>query len=217
MKQQAIVFTAPGRAELVEKPIPVPCPGQVVVQTAISTISSGTERANLVGEVNVGIYSYDTVAVFPRQSGYSSSGIVTAVGPGVTSVQVGDRVAIEVTGVGAGLDGALDCMAPMGRVALLGCTRHSDFSIDYYHKVHGPGISLIGAHTMARPGTDSSSGLWTTRDDVGAIAALVAGERLEFGSMVQEVHSPAEAPQVYGRLAAGNAFSLIQFDWSRLS
>lgn len=337
MKQQAIVFTAPGRAELVEKPIPVPCPGQVVVQTAISTISSGTERANLVGEVNVGIYSYDTVAVFPRQSGYSSSGIVTAVGPGVTSVQVGDRVAmswslhqqfnrlpegqvyrlapevgfgeaalwhiatfplaairkcrlemgesalvmgqgvlgmmavkllraagavpvaaadpvpekraqalrlgadgafdpfapdfaeqvkaltggvrvaIEVTGVGAGLDGALDCMAPMGRVALLGCTRHSDFSIDYYHKVHGPGISLIGAHTMARPGTDSSSGLWTTRDDVGAIAALVAGGRLEFGSMVQEVHSPAEASQVYGRLAAGNAFPLIQFDWSRLS
>ena len=35
---------------------------------------------------------------------------------------------IEVTGIGAGLDGILDCMARYGRVALLGCTRNKDFT-----------------------------------------------------------------------------------------
>lgn len=56
----------------------------------------------------------------------------------------GANVAIEVTGLGAGLNTTLDCMAKFGRVALLGCTRNSDFSIDYYRKVHIPGITQIG-------------------------------------------------------------------------
>ena len=63
----------------------------------------------------------------------------------------GVKVGIEVTGVGAALDGILDCMARFGRVALLECTRSSDFTIDYYRKVHGLGITLVGAHTNARP------------------------------------------------------------------
>ncbi len=62
----------------------------------------------------------------------------------------GVNVYIEVTGLGIGLVQALDCMEMMGRVALLGCTRSSKFEIDYYVKVHGRGISLIGAHTNAR-------------------------------------------------------------------
>ena len=41
----------------------------------------------------------------------------------------GVNVAIEVTGVGAGFNEALDCMAKFGRVALLGCTRSSDFTV----------------------------------------------------------------------------------------
>ena len=71
----------------------------------------------------------------------------------------GAKVGIEVTGIGAGLDGILDCMARFGRVALLGCTRNKEFTIDYYRKVHGPGITLIGAHTNARPSCESSNGL----------------------------------------------------------
>ena len=63
------------------------------------------------------------------------------------------NTAIEVAGQGAGLDETLDCIAKLGRVALLGCTRNSDFTIDYYRKVHGPGITLIGTHTLARPET----------------------------------------------------------------
>ncbi len=128
----------------------------------------------------------------------------------------GANVGIEVTGIGAGLDGILDCMAPFGRVALLGCTRNRDFTIDYYRKVHGPGITLIGAHTFARPKIESFAGWWTQRDDVESLIRLVATNRLNLASMVDEIHSPVDAEQVYGRLLTDKTFPIVEFDWRRL-
>ena len=336
MRNRQIVFTAPGIAELLEKEIAAPGPGQVLVKLHVSTISSGTERANVSGDPNIGPASHDPVAHFPRVLGYSSAGTVTQVGEGVTSVAPGDRVAaywgthavynclpeknvvkieddnisfseaallhiacfplaairkchlelgesalvmgqgilgqlavlllraggaapviaadpnpvkreralklgadfaldplapdfaqtvktitkgganvaIEVTGIGAGLDGALDCMKPFGRVALLGCTRHSDFTIDYYRKVHGPGISLIGAHTNARPKQESSQGLWTTCDDITALMKLLSCGRLSIIDLIEEVHSPLECREIYRRLCKEKSFPVVQFDWS---
>jgi len=127
----------------------------------------------------------------------------------------GARVAIEVTGVGAGLNSVLDVMAPMGRVALLGCTRSSDFSVDYYHKVHGRGIALFGAHTWARPGRDSSPGRFTHRDDAKAFLKLVELGRLSLDGYVADVRAPAECDEVYARLAKGGDFPITQFDWTR--
>ncbi len=126
----------------------------------------------------------------------------------------GAKVALEITGKGQGLDMVLDVMARMGRVALLGCTRDADFSIDYYRKVHGPGISLIGAHTAARPREESSAGLWTERDDALAVLSLVKHGRLSLADLVEEVHAPTEAQAVYTRLATERAFPVVQFDWS---
>jgi len=128
----------------------------------------------------------------------------------------GVRVAIEVTGNGKALDGTLDCMAKFGRVALLGCTRHSDFTIDYYHKVHGPGITLIGAHTMARPTAESSNGMWTQQDDMRTLLQLTEGGRLSLKDMISQIHSPEEAPAVYTRLATQPGFPIVQFDWRLL-
>lgn len=125
----------------------------------------------------------------------------------------GVKVAIEVTGKGQGLDMALDCMARFGRVALLGCTRNSDFSIDYYRKVHGPGITLIGAHTVARPAKESFGGWWCERDDALAILNMIKYQRLDLAQMIREIHSPADAPAVFSRLAAEKTFPLVQFDW----
>ena len=107
-------------------------------------------------------------------------------------------------------------MKKFGRVALLGCTRHSDFTVDYYKKVHGPGITLIGAHTQARPDFESYPGYWTTHDDVMAIQRLIAHGRLKLETLIDEVHSPAEAPEIYARLAEEKSFPLVQFDWSRI-
>jgi len=336
MTTRQIQFVAPGIAELNEIPMEAPAPGMVTVRLAVSSISSGTERANLTGDPNIS-YAKNGEVTFPRILGYSSAGEITALGEGVEGFSVGDRVglswsththyqniaaerlfrlddgisyeeaalwhiatfplaairkcrlevgesaivmgmgvlglmavkllriagavpviaadpvpekrkmalelgadhaldpfepgfaqtvkqltngganaAVEVTGNGGALDGVLDCMARFGRVALLGCTRNSDFTIDYYRKIHGPGITLIGAHTQARPRYESHGGWWTEKDDIQAIRKLHAFGRLELAGMVEETHSPLECGEVYARLAAEKSFPLVQFDWRKL-
>ena len=135
----------------------------------------------------------------------------------VKELSGGIRVAIEVTGVGPALDTTLDCMAPFGRVALLGCTRDSDFTIDYYRKVHAPGITLVGAHTKARPKQESSAGWFTEKDDREAILKLMACGRLDFSHMNEETVSPADCGEVFRRLATDPAFPcVVQWDWRQL-
>lgn len=332
-----ILFPRANAAELQDYEPNLPGPGEVLTRIMVSTISSGTERANISGEINVSIKAPSDVAIFPRSGGYSSAGIVEAVGEGVTKVKPGDRVAlswsthcelctlpeifvhklddeltfeqgallhisifplaavrkcrveigesaivmgqgilgliavpllkaagavpviaadpipekrekalacgadyaldpfdpdfakkvkeltgggvkvaIEVTGNGKALDTVLDCMAKFGRVALLGCTRHSDFTIDYYHKVHGPGITMVGAHTDARPENDSSAGWWTQPDDIKAVMHLIKFGRYDPAAMIDETHSPVDAPEVYQRLLTEPSFPMVQFDWRKL-
>ncbi len=129
----------------------------------------------------------------------------------------GVNVAIEVTGQGAGLNEALDCMARFGRVALLGCTRESNFTVDYYKKVHGPGISLIGAHTLARPEKDSYPGYFTTQDDMKTILNLCSSKRIDLKSLIEKTYSPTECPDVYLSLINDKNFpAVVQFDWSEV-
>lgn len=335
MKTKQIIFSAVNTAELIEKEPEELTPHSVMVRTAFSTVSCGTERANIMGDPNVHGAGAASVS-FPRGLGYSSAGCVVAVGEAVKSVRVGDRVvvfwgkhmefnvvdeknvvkieddgislqaaaisfitafpmaairktrlemgesaivmglgilgilavkllrlagampivavdpnpdrraialkngadfafdpmdrdfaeqvkavtggganvAIEVTGVGAGLNEALDCMAKFGRVALLGCTRNSDFTVDYYKKVHSPGITLIGAHTNARPEAESHGGWFTHRDDIRAVLKLCTGKRLVLDDIIEEVHRPADCGAVYERLVFDKRFPIVvQFDW----
>lgn len=337
MECKQIVFTEKNKAELltVENEMG---PGDVMVETMVSTISCGTERANLTGDPNVRATGASAV-MFPRKTGYNSAGVVVKTGSEVKSVKPGDRVvvywgfhkdynivpehkvvkiedekisfetgamsfissfpmaairktrlemgesaivmglgilgmiavkllraagavpviaadpnparceialkngadyavdplsadfaeevkrisgggvnvAIEVTGVGAGFNEALDCMAKFGRVALLGCTRNSDFTVDYYKKIHAPGITVIGAHTIARPEVESHPGWFTHRDDIAAVLRLCSGGRLCLENLVEETHSPEECTAVYERLAFDKNFPVVvQFDWRRL-
>ena len=338
MKTRQIVFTKPCTAELLEVDCLPPRSDEVSVSLEYSAISTGTERANFVGDRNGTNVSEDAQAIFPRTVGYSAAGIVTAVGDSVKDIVIGDRVVvfwgkhkknitvnrkniikipdgvsskeaamafiatfplgairkthleigesalvmglgilgifavqllkaagaypviaadpieerrelalklgadyaldptengferkvtklseggvnvcIEVTGLGIGLIQALDCMKKMGRVALLGCTRSSKFEIDYYGKVHGKGVSLIGAHTMARPKVESSAGLWTDIDDLKTILAFAKGKRINIGDMIFELHSPKDANEVYNRLVSDRSFPIgVLFDWSKV-
>ena len=339
MKAKQIVFTEINTAKLLEKELPELSSHSVMVKTAVSTVSAGTERANITGDPNVNATGKPSVS-FPRASGYSSAGEVIAVGSEVRSVKIGDRVvvfwglhreinvvdektvvkieessvsfesaamsfitsfsmaairktrleigesamvmglgilgmlavkllvaagavpviavdpnprrreialkngadyafdpydesfaesvkavsgggvnvAIEVTGVGAGFNEALDCMAKFGRVALLGCTRNSDFTVDYYKKIHAPGITVIGAHTIARPEYESHPGWFTHRDDIKAILKLIASGRLDIERLVEETHSPKSCESVYERLVFDKDFPVaVQFDWRGLN
>ncbi|MBQ4573730.1 MAG: zinc-binding alcohol dehydrogenase [Clostridia bacterium] len=337
MHNKTIVFTKLNTAEFLDTPLPDVTGRLVKVRTAISTVSCGTEKANITGSQNTGVFQ-NGQPVFPRILGYSSAGIVEEIGEEVKSVKPGDRAivywglhkqfnivdescvvkigddasfeeaalafiatfpmaairktrlelgepmlvmglgllgqlavrlaraagampivaadpvdlrreealaggadyafdptapdfaekvkavtgggaaaAIEVTGVGAGLDGALDCMAKFGRIALLGCTRDPNFTIDYYRKVHCPGITLIGAHTNARPTSESYPGYHTHRDDIRDVLKLCAGGRLDLVSMIRETHRPDDCGEVYTRLIDDPAFPIVvQFDWRNI-
>ena len=72
MKTREIVFTKKDTAELLPAETGELGAKDVLVRLVYSTISSGTERANLTGEVNVSIYSVDKEAHFPRRLGYCS-------------------------------------------------------------------------------------------------------------------------------------------------
>ena len=338
MKCKQIVFTEKNKAELLEVELNELSENEVMVRTAFSTISCGTERANITGDPNVSPYGASEV-IFPRMLGYNSAGTVVKKGENVKSVGIGDRVlvfwgchkeynvvceeqvvkiedenitfetaamsfistfpmaairktrlemgesavvmglgilgmigvkllraagavpiiaadpnpirrdmalkngadyafdplckdfadkvkavtdggvnvAIEVTGVGAGFNEALDCMAKFGRIALLGCTRNSDFTVDYYKKIHAPGITVIGAHTRARPETESHPGWFTHRDDIKSVLKLCGGGRLCLEDIIGETHSPSECPEVYNRLIFDKNFPVVvQFDWRKL-
>ena len=131
------------------------------------------------------------------------------------STQGGCNAAIEVSGQGKALDTVLDCMAKCGRVALLGCTRDPNFTIDYYRKIHGPGITLIGAHTLARPDTESHPGWWTHRDDIRATLALQHGGRIHIDRILSEIHDPTEAQAVYDRVIGERDFPQgVLFRWN---
>ena len=342
MKIKSIVFTAPCVAELLDAEIGEVGDDDVLVKIAYTTISAGTERANLIGDVNIDPTTKPregAVAVFPRTVGYCSSGTVVSVGKNVTEFKVNDRVvgawskhssycifnknkvikiddkislreaatcfistfslaglrktmpelgesviisglgilgifavkfarimglypivavdpnaerrkmalsfgadytfdpyeedfvkkvrtvtgkganiAIEVTGRGEALNQVLDCLAKFGRVSLLGCTRNSEFEVDYYRKVHYPGITIVGAHTQARPRFESRPGFYTEMDDLKAILKLLSSGRLDFESTISETHSPEEAGDVFKRLAFDKNFPIgVQFDWSLLN
>ena len=337
MKQ--IVFTEYGRTELLEMPVPALKENEVRIQTAYSAISTGTEKANITGDVSMpGMRGKKVENVFPRYLGYSESGIVEEVGAAVTGLKPGDRVMsfwghhcqyqvlpesqviripdevdlldaafvfigtfplaavrkvavevgesamvvglgilgqmsvqllriagaapviavnrgdarrelalklgadyafnpndadfeqkvreltdgkgvaamIEVTRNGPALNQGLRCMAKMGRVALLGCTRRPS-EVDFYYDVHLPGVALFGAHTFARPEVESYPHHWTHQDDCKALLKLMQMGRLDLRPLVQEIHSPAECTDVYSRLVNDKDFPIgVAFDWSRL-
>ena len=93
-----IVFTDINKAEFLDTESQELGENQVRVKTACSTISNGTEKANVSGDPSVSPRSKNTdKPVFPRRGGYSTSGIVVEKGTNVKSLEVGDKVAMYWT------------------------------------------------------------------------------------------------------------------------
>jgi len=122
--KQILQNTRTGALELVDVPAPAIAPGQVLVRNAYSVLSPGTEkmamdfaRKSLLGKARSRpdlvkqvlrklrqegpLPTYRTVMDrldVPQPLGYASAGVVEAVGEGVASVAVGDRVACAGAG-----------------------------------------------------------------------------------------------------------------------
>ncbi|KZO93651.1 GroES-like protein [Calocera viscosa TUFC12733] len=91
IKQNLAAFTNPRHdLHLVQKPVPTPGPGQVVVHVRATGICGSDVHFWKHGRIG------DTMVVSDENGlGHESAGIVYSVGEGVTQWKVGDRVAIE--------------------------------------------------------------------------------------------------------------------------
>ena len=84
---RAVVWTAPGIAELLPVEVPAARKGEVTVEIATSVISPGTERAHYLQLPN-------TVKGYPSQPGYSAAGVVLSARSNRTVAKPGDIVAV---------------------------------------------------------------------------------------------------------------------------
>ena len=129
----------------------------------------------------------------------------------------GADAVVEVTGNAKALAQALEYVAWEGRISLLGCTRVSDVTIDYYKYVHTRGITLIGAHTFTRPKLDNTRTAWCEQSDYRVILDLLAAGRITFKPFISKLVSPADAGEVYHLLATEKNPPLgVVFDWSMI-
>jgi len=83
------VMVAPGRIELEDRPVPVPGPGQVLVE--VSAVGVCGSDIHYFTEGRIG----DFIVEAPLVLGHEAAGVVAGLGPGVHRLEVGQRVAME--------------------------------------------------------------------------------------------------------------------------
>ncbi|MFP3902750.1 MAG: zinc-dependent alcohol dehydrogenase [Armatimonadota bacterium] len=84
---KAVFFQGDGTVTVDERELPEPDPREIVVKTAVSLISAGTETSGLLGR-----RKNPNPDAEPTMPGYSTAGTVVAVGDEVTDFEVGQRV-----------------------------------------------------------------------------------------------------------------------------
>ncbi|MBN8216141.1 MAG: zinc-binding dehydrogenase [Spirochaetes bacterium] len=87
-----VVFTGPGKVELQDHPIPAAFPGQVLIRTSKTLISTGTELTVLSGDFPQGS-RWEEYARFPFLAGYDNVGTIVETGEGVDATLTGRKVA----------------------------------------------------------------------------------------------------------------------------
>jgi 2-desacetyl-2-hydroxyethyl bacteriochlorophyllide A dehydrogenase len=91
MKSRSIVFPRRAEVEVREEEVTQPGPGEVLCRAALSLVSLGTEGHCLRGIYDPGTY-WEEYIRYPFHPGYSMAARVVAVGNGVASHRIGDRV-----------------------------------------------------------------------------------------------------------------------------
>jgi 2-desacetyl-2-hydroxyethyl bacteriochlorophyllide A dehydrogenase len=177
----AVVWTAPGLAELLRVEVPRAGDGEVTVEVLTSVVSSGTERAQYLKLPN-------TTIRFPHRPGYSAAGVVLAADTDVANVKPGDVVAVRgvphmsvvtapassVHGVPAGVSVEAAAMVQLGVICGQGVRRAA---------VAGQPVCVIGAGLVGalarRLATAAGAGPVTmvARSRAKEASAQVGGDR----------------------------------------
>jgi L-iditol 2-dehydrogenase len=89
MSAEVAVMVAPGKIELEERPVPVPGPGQVLVEVSAVGVCGSDIHYFMEGRIG------DFVVEAPLVLGHEAAGVVRGLGPGVHGLEVGQRVAME--------------------------------------------------------------------------------------------------------------------------
>ena len=127
----------------------------------------------------------------------------------------GPAAVVEVTGYISALKQALEYIDWMGRITLLGCTRISDETIDYYKYVHCRGIEIYGCHTFTRPAQESRPGYWTQKDDIQAFFKLLQRKQVQVLPMISEIVPADTCHETYARIGGSSNPPLgFVFDWT---
>lgn len=92
MKRRQILFTGKSQVEVVTNEVAAPGPGEVLVRTEFSLMSTGTENICFNRLFAPGTH-WDKWVKYPFEPGYCTVGIVEEIGSDVKMVKVGDRVA----------------------------------------------------------------------------------------------------------------------------
>lgn len=88
-KSTAVIFPEPGRVVIDDVDIPAMGPEDVLIETEYTTISNGTERWCLKGQLNL---PDQPPMEFPHIPGYQAGGTVIETGADVADIKKGDRV-----------------------------------------------------------------------------------------------------------------------------
>ena len=108
MRQRRILFTGLRQLELADRDLPPLGPGQVLVRTEVSLMSTGTENICFNRLFAPGTH-FDRWVKYPFEPGYSCVGVAEQVGAGVESVKPGDRVAHSRPHASCHVVDAADC------------------------------------------------------------------------------------------------------------
>ena len=103
----------------------------------------------------------------------------------------GPQVVIESTGFPAPINDALILAGHLARVMLLGSTRGSTESVNFYRDVHKKGLTIIGAHDSIRqpdagdnPLLNALPVLWSARRDVAVAMRMAAAGRITLDPLI---------------------------------
>ena len=193
-------FGGPEEMQLVDRPVPRPGPGEVLVRHAYIGVNFA-DISQREGRTRGSGTQYETE--LPYAPGNEAAGIVEAVGPAVDSLRPGDRVAYR------GIFGAYAEAACVPVASLLPVPADVDLDVAAATLTHG-----MTAHYVTRDAGQVSAGEWVlVHAAAGGTGGLVTQMAKALGATVVATTSTAKIDHVRG-LGADHVIDYRRVDFA---